>query len=84
MTPYWMIERNSRHENMPVGESVMWFAERQCFAQGDRDRWTPHADKAKHFPTKDAAEEYAATMTGENYKTPPDVTEHMDMDGPAS
>ena len=72
---YWLIERNSKHTDMPPNESVMWFAERLCFAQGNKDRWTPHAAKAHRFATKAAAEAYPM----EGYDPPPDITEHMDM-----
>lgn len=80
---YWLIERNSKHKLMPPTEPVLWFKERLCFAQGDKDIWTPHADKARHFSTKAAAEEYVReSLTGENYDPAPDVTGHMDCTGP--
>ena len=80
---YWLIERNSKHKNMPPNEPILWFRERSCFAQGDVDYWTPHADRARRFPSKESAEEYAKTFAGDdNYDPLPDVTEHMDCDGP--
>lgn len=72
---YWLIERNSKHLDMPPNESVMWFAERLCFAQGNKDRWTPHADKAMHFASKESAEAYPMDA----YDPLPDITEHMDI-----
>lgn len=77
---YWLIERNSKHKNMPPNEPIMWFRGRSRFAQGDVDYWTPHADRAKHFHSKESAEEYALSFTGDDYDPPPDVTEHMDVE----
>lgn len=80
---YWMIERNQRHKAMPPSESVMWFKERLCFAGGDKDVWTPHSDKARHFESKAEAEAYSTEfLAGENYDPRPEVTEHMDHCGP--
>jgi hypothetical protein len=79
----WLIERNSKHKHMPPNEGAMWFKERLCFAQGDKDIWTPHFDKAMHFPIKEAAQDYAASMTDPDIYDPvPDVTDHMICDGP--
>lgn len=81
---YWMIKRNSKHKNMPPNESVMWFKEKLRFARGDDDIWTPHADKARRFTTKAAAEEYVrdSLTDPELYDPAPDVTDHMDCNGP--
>lgn len=83
--PYWLLERNCKHKHMSPKEPVLWFRERQRFAQGDIDQWTPHADKAKHFDTKEDAEEYLKNFEGDDdlYDPLPEVTQHLDCIGPA-